>query len=444
MSDKSDYIKQIRQDFQSLSEATSDFPDHVHSLRTQALDHFLKTGFPSGKDEDWRFTDLKTLLDREFHTPVEASPISVDYSEMQDSQIPDTLTFWVVNGQLQSYDSGTKDVRDKISIEPLNVAFRQSSNGTVKSMTANSSRFAHPFVTLNTALMQQGLIVRIPPETVLDQPLHFVYLTQPEGDNEARHLRILIDIGPHSDVTIIEHFIGISAKTYCNNYVSHYQVGENTSLKHTVIQEEAPQARHLYHLSMDQQRNSRVNSQHLTLGGRLSRGNATLTLQEGSEAVINGLSLSADQQEMDQYTIIDHAESHTTSREFFKNILHDHSHGIFNGRVIVRPNAQKSDADQKNKNLLLSKTALMNSNPQLEIFADDVKCAHGSTTGELDKDALFYLRSRGISPLQAQALLIEGFAREILDEVPVKTVQTYMESGVDRWLQRHGFKQLGD
>jgi Fe-S cluster assembly protein SufD len=274
------------------------------------------------------------------------------------------------------------------------------------------------FSALNAAFLTDGAFVLVPRGTVLDQPIHVLYITVPGSMPTATHPRTLIVAGDESQFAVVEDYVALGDGVYFSNAVTELAVGEGSVVSHYHLQRESRQAFHVSTLRSQQGRSSSVTSHTMLMGGALTRRNVHPVLAgEGGECVINGLFMANGQQHMDNYMKVEHQSPRCESRQFYKGILDGQSHGVFHGRIIVHKDAQKTDAKQTNMNLLLSEEARADSQPQLEIYADDVKCTHGATLGPLDAKELFYLRSRGLDAGQARALLTYGFGAEILGRV---------------------------
>jgi len=264
---------------------------------------------------------------------------------------------------------------------------------------------------------------------VLETPIHIIYVTGADGSTVMAHPRTLIVAGANAQVTVIESYLGASGETYFTNAVSEVFVGENAGVDHYKVQEESLDAYHIGSLHAHTSRSARFSSHSFSLGGKLVRNDALATLDgEGAEVTLNGLYLADGDRLVDNHTTIDHARAHCPSHEVYKGILGGRGRAVYNGKIIVRQDAQKTDAKQTNRALLLTDDALINTKPQLEIFADDVKCTHGAAIGQLDDDAIFYLRARGLTFFEARDMLIHAFAGQILERVKVEPLKTALES----------------
>jgi Fe-S cluster assembly protein SufD len=291
------------------------------------------------------------------------------------------------------------------------------------------------FSALNTAFLSDGAFVSVPRRTVLDQPIRILYITVPGSTPTATHPRTLIVAGDESQFAVVEDFVALGDGVYLSNAVTELAIGEGSVVSHYHLQRESLQAFHVATLRSQQGRSSSVTSHTVLMGGALTRRNVHPALAgEGGECLINGLFMGTGQQHMDNYMKVEHQSPRCESRQFYKGILDGQSHGVFHGRIIVHKDAQKTDAKQTNMNLLLSEGAQVDSKPQLEIYADDVKCTHGATVGQIDDEAIFYLRSRGIAEASARALLLYAFAGEMLHRMKVEPIRNHLEELVRRWV----------
>jgi Fe-S cluster assembly protein SufD len=298
------------------------------------------------------------------------------------------------------------------------------------------------FAALNTAFLGDGAFVHIPRGTVLAEPIHLLYVATPRAVPTITHPRNLVVAGEDSQAAVVEDYVSLGEGVSFSNAVTELVVGPNGVVSHYLIEREARQAFNVSSLRIQQGRSSNVASHSLLLGGALVRNNIHPVLAgEGCECLINGLFLANGRQHMDNYMKVEHAAPHCDSRQFYNGILDGRSRGVFHGRIIVHKAAQKTDAKQTNRNLLLSEEAQIDTKPQLEIYADDVKCTHGATIGQMDEDAIFYLRSRGIALASARALLLFAFANENLRRMKAEPVRRHLEALVTRWLPQG---QLGE
>ncbi|MCS7315071.1 MAG: Fe-S cluster assembly protein SufD [Bryobacterales bacterium] len=387
-------------------------PWWLQGLRRTALSRFAELGFPTTRVEEWKYTNLAPLARTVFEP---AGPLAP--GDRRPSSWVETIggaVAWTVNGILGAASAG----RD-FSIGSLRAAWQETPELVQRHLSRHAVFDRHAFVALNTAFFEDGVLLRIRDGAVLDQPLVLVHYVSGNGDTPlACHGRTLVLAGRNSQASIVEAWVGPDGLVYLTNSVAEAVLGEGAVLEYVRLQLEGDKAYHFSALHARQGRSSSLAVHTVLLGGALTRSEIGSVLAgEGASTVLNGLYLARGDQHMDNYTTLDHAQPHATSVELYKGILDGRSTGVFHGRIIVRPEAQKTDAIQRNRNLLLSPDAVINTKPQLEIYADDVRCTHGATVGQVDADAIFYLRSRGIAHREARRLLTLAFAQEITDRI---------------------------
>jgi Fe-S cluster assembly protein SufD len=316
----------------------------------------------------------------------------------------------------------------------------QSGSSTLESHLARYADFTnHAFVALNTALAEDGAVVAIEKDVVLAQPMQLVYLSVPNGRPTVSHPRTLILAGQKSQASVVEIHAGPDGTAYFTNAVTEIVAREGAVLDHCRIQSEGDQAYHVATVQAVQDRASVVTSHNISLGAALARHDVNAVLDaEGAECLLNGLFIAGGKQHVDNHTLLDHAKPNCASRELYKGILSGQASGVFNGKIIVRKDAQKTNAIQSNKNLLLSGESVINTKPQLEIFADDVRCTHGATVGQLDQEALFYMRTRGIPARESRELLTHAFAAELLDAIRWQPLREALDAELRRRLAVDG------
>ncbi len=414
----------FQSEFNSLQSMWQHEPDALRNLRQQSFNQFKTLGLPTRKWEEWKYTNFSELSNIPFNL---SQPDSLPSSIRKPiPRFEDSYRLLFINGHFQQ---NHESLPDEINLTSLLNAFNQDAS------SFKTKRNANPFHLLNTAMMNSGISINIPDDVQLDKPLHLIYATTGHAKEIMNHPRFNLRMGKNTSITFIEHFYGYSSQSYFNNIVSDFDVGSHSTLNHYYIQEEGEQGFHVSSSTYHLKNKAVLHTHYLSLGSKLQRNNIRVVHEkENGESQLRGLSLSHQRQHLDTHVVVDHGSPHCTSTQLFKNILDGTSHGVFNGKVVVHSKAQKTYADQSNKNILLSKKSLMHSNPQLEIDADDVKCSHGSTTGQIDEEALFYLRSRGIDLKTARGLIINGFANEILESITINSVKDYMESKLNSWL----------
>jgi len=384
-------------------------PAWLAARRRKALDAFAEQGFPSRRIEAWRHTNPARLA----KTAWEMAPTpEVDRAALERISFPvfACSVFVFVNGRYAPALSTSPALGDWLGVTSLAADVLGASSAELTSVGEAVTPFGH----LNAAFFEDGAHVRVAAGKAVDEPLHLVFVSAPGDDPVATHPRVLVAAEPGSQVTVIEEHVSLGGGTSWTNSVTEIAVGENASVEWIKLQREDPSALHVSEMRTRVGRDARLTAHTFCFGTALTRNDARVRLEgPGASASLRGLFVAGGDQLVDNHTWVDHAEPHGRSRELYKGILDGRARGVFNGRVVVWPDAQKSDAGQQNPNLLLSRDAEIATQPQLEIHADDVKCSHGSTVGQLDPDALFYLRSRGIPLSEARDLLMRGFAAEI-------------------------------
>ena len=384
--------------------------DAIIRLRREAFARFETLGWPTRQQEAWRFTDLSALqalaLQRPADAPVEAGALPT--LEMPAHR----LVF--VNGRFALGLSRLGENLGKAQIASLGQALLTQPERIEPYLDQLPGLERHPFAALNTAFWEDGAFVYLPRGTVVETPIHLIFHAC--GGDMSVHPRLLLALEDGAQATVVVEYRGQGR--YLNAPVAELQLGDNSVLHYHQIQEEAPQAWHLGGIRVRQGRDSTANLHLISLGGQLARTDLEALLDgEGASCTLNGLTLARDSQVGDSHVRVEHARPRGTSQQWFKSVLDGKARSVFDGMIHVRPHAQKTDARQTNRNLLLSKQAQANSNPRLEILADDVKCGHGSSTGFLDPDAEFYLRTRGIPAAQARAMLVHAFANDSLNHI---------------------------
>ncbi len=387
-------------------------PDAIARLRRTAFDRFGKLGgLPTRQPEAWRLTDLSALQAIAWQRPGDAPAVAGTLPTL--GKIPaHRLVF--VNGHFAPALSRLRELPDTALIASLGQALLTHPESIEPYLDRLSGLQDHPFAALNTSLWEDGAFVHLPPGTVLEAPIHLVFQTT--GDAIATYPRVLLVLEADTQATVVVDYIGQGR--YLNGPLAELVLADRALLEYHQIQEEAPGAFHLGGIRLQQGPASEARLHLISLGGQLARTDVEALLDgPGAHCRINGLTLARDQQFSAYHVRVDHARPHGTSEQIFKNVLEGKARTVFDGLIHVRPHAQKTDARQVNRNLLLSKQAQAQANPRLEILADDVKCGHGSSTGFLDPDAEFYLRARGIPAAQARALLVYAFANDNLNSI---------------------------
>ena len=403
-------------------------PEWLARTRQEAIESFADLGFPTPQQEEWRFTNVAPITKVPFQ-PAGRNSIHCAAELMESSFLPGDFAARLVfiNGHYSPQFSQVADAAAGIEVGSLGATLGNS-NGWVQAYLGSADYRRHPFTALNTALWEDGAYVRIPKGVAVEKPIHLVFVSAAKEEPLVSYPRTLVVAERDAQATLIESYVGLNGGVSFSNAVSEVVAGENAVLDHYRLQRENARSFHVGTLQVYQARSAQFTSCSVGLGGALVRNDINAVLDaEGAGCALNGLYLAFGREHVDNHTTLDHAKPHGSSRQVYNGILGGEATAVFNGRVLVRPDAQKTDAIQKNRNLLLSPEATIDTKPQLEIFANDVRCTHGATIGQLDPDALFYLRSRGVGSEQARDLLIYAFAGEILDRVRPEPVRTWAE-----------------
>jgi Fe-S cluster assembly protein SufD len=403
--------------------------DWLRRLRRSAIERFAALGFPTTRDEDWKYTSVAPIVKLEFDLALRNGANGFQ-SVSQLSSLIDTAADRIVfiDGVYRAEYSSTAGLPAGVRIRNLADVLAKDPDSVAPWLGRYAAFFDHSFVALNTALMQDGAVVFVPEGCRVAQPLHIFFIATASSRPRALQPRNLVCCAAGSEIKIVEVFEGHNQAIYWVNPVTEIAAGAGSVIDHYRVQREGSHAFHVSALAARLERAANLTSHVVTLSGALVRNDIRAVLSgEGAECSLNGLYLTGSEQHVDNHTEIDHEQPRASSRELYKGILEGRAHAVFNGKIIVRKDAQKSDARQTNKNLLLSKEAVIDSKPQLEIYANDVKCSHGSTIGQLDRAALFYLRSRGIDAAEAGSLLSYAFAAEVLQSMTVAPLRARLE-----------------
>jgi Fe-S cluster assembly protein SufD len=417
--------------FEMLKSFSTGVPADVMALRTAAIQAFERLGFPTTKHEEWKYTSLHKLVSAGYapaFRPVQTA-ISGDTESFYNKVLPRGLRGTVivlVNGH---FDATLSTVpAGAVVVNSLRQALAAGDAGVLAHYGHIAEAQDRALVALNTAIATDGVSIRIPKNTVAEQPIVVVHLAC--GDQVVAHGRTLIQVEAHAAAKVVELWHNWDGGSVWENHVSEIVLGDGAQLELVSVQNEVGESFSLTHFAqVHQAANSTFRSAVMSGSGHLIRNDLqALHLGQNCTTYLNGLTLLDGESHVDHHTLVDHAQPHCYSNETYKSVLDGHSTCVFNGKVMVRPDAQKTNAFQSNKTLLLSEGATVNTKPQLEIFADDVKCSHGATTGQLDETALFYMRSRGLSAGKARALLTYAFGAEVLEQISIPEVRTQLET----------------
>ena len=429
-------LTELATPFASMTpELGTDLP-WLKSLRLKALTQFNSQGLPSKKQEDWKYTSLWEMAQQEFTHQVLAS----DVSETQCDELAlleDSHRLVIVDGIFSAKLSKLDDLQEGAFIGPLS-----SEQGLTKAQPHIGQQVdisKAGLNALNTLLMNDGFTMIIAADVKIDKAIEVLVINTGTTANLATHLRNVIVMAENSQATVIEHYVALSDGMSLTNVVSEVVLSSNAELNHYKLQQESSNAFHIATLAATQGVGSRWNTNSIALGGKPSRTDVHSKLMgKQSHTTMDGLYIVTGEQHVDHHTRIDHLVADTTSDELFKGVLDEQSHAVFNGKVIVHKDAQKTDANQQNHNLLLSRGCEIDTKPEMEIYADDVKSAHGSTVGQLNEDNLFFLRARGLDEVTARSLLTHAFAVDVLDRISSETIRTALSAQVEKHLPKGG------
>jgi Fe-S cluster assembly protein SufD len=391
--------------------------DPIPALREAAFNRFLELGLPAPANEEWRYTSLAPLAEVPF--AIAAATTAGTERALLQAALPGSVRLVFVDGRYRPELSSTAP-SDGVFAGSLKDALAHRPELVGRELGRHADFRRDALLALNTAFLEDGAFLHLPAGAALQSPVELVFLSSASEKPTASHPRVLIVAEPGSEASVVETWAGAPDSVYFTNAVTEIALGRGARLEHCKVQQESGRAFHVATTQVTHRRDSRFVSHSFALGSALARNEVrALFADEGAQCILNGLYVGTGKQHLDNRTVIDHKSAGCTSRELYKGILDGQSRGVFGGRVLVRENAQKTDARQVNRNLLLSDDAVVDTKPQLEIFADDVKCAHGAAVGDLDQHALFYLRSRGLSMPAARSLLTWAFASEMVALVPL-------------------------
>ncbi len=408
-------------------DARSNEPAWLRTLRQLAIGTFRRAGFPTTRDEEWRFTSVAPIADTPF---VPAPPAAVSASDVAPFLIPglDGPALVFVDGRFAPGLSRVGAPVPGLTLSSLADAVAQQPAALEPYLGRHAGVDGRSFTALNTASFEDGAFIAVPDGAVVEPAIQVLFLSTVTPQPAISHPRLLASLGRHSQARVVEIFASLGPSLGFTNAVSEFVVGEAAGLDHCRLQRESHTGFHVGHTQYHLGPSGRLSAHAVALGGLIARTDAVAVLGgEGADCTLNGLYLGGGVQLIDNHTEIDHARPHGTSRELYKGILDGRARGVFNGRVRVRPDAQKTDSKQTNKTLLLTDDAQVNTKPQLEIFANDVKCTHGATVGQLDADALFFLRARGIGLEAARGMLIRAFATDVTARIGLDPLRAEIE-----------------
>ena len=404
-------------------------PAWLYPVRKAGLARFAELGYPTRRHEDWRFTNVEPIAQRPFQPVWDLKDAAVSSKALQSLPFAklDGHRLVFINGHFSPSLSTIRKEEEGVQILPLSSAWDAQSELLQRHLARHPGNADNPFASLNDAFFTDGALIHVAKGKSAAAPIQLVFLATTAEPGAVSHPRVLVVAEDGSQVTVLENYAALVEGDYFTNAVTELVAGDNAVVEHARFQDESAQAFHVAAVHAHLGRDSRVWSHSIAVGAKLSRVNIRTTLAgAGLECILNGLYLTRDQQLADHHMVVNHAQPNCASHEYFNGILDDQSRGVFHGRILVQKEAQKTDAKQTNKNLLLSDDATANTKPQLEIYADDVKCTHGATVGQLNDESIFYLRARGVGEEMARRMLIHAFAGEITERVQHEAIREEM------------------
>ena len=421
----------LQEEFKKAESKKKDLDSVLSKKQKEAFQDFEKTGFPSTKNEEWKYTNLSSLLKEDFSTSPAPSLTKQDVIAFIYDLEANNLVF--VNGIFSNELSTIISSPSELEISELKDADKSiTSNYYARKAYSSNDGLS----LLNTAFAENGLLLVVKKNKTLKHPVVIYNFTDSRHGNILAQPRNLIILEENAQAAIVETFHTVGTNTSFINSISELVLKQDAVLDYYKIQDDTENSYHVGSTEILHEAKSTSSSTTVTLGGAITRNNLNITLNaEYCEAHMNGLYMLRGDQHVDNHTIADHAKANCYSNELYKGIMDDSSTGVFNGKIFVKPDAQKTNAFQSNKNVLLSREASVNTKPQLEIFADDVKCSHGATTGQLDEESLFYLRSRGIGEAQAKRLLLHAFANDVLERIKIEPLKAILSAKMEKRLK---------
>jgi Fe-S cluster assembly protein SufD len=400
----------------------------LHQLRREAMGKFSDSGFPTTRHEEWKFTNITPITKIDFRPVLQYDGHGITQDQLKQFSLATQHQLVFVDGHFSPTLSTSGALPKGVYCGSLAAAVKESTVAVQEHLGTQVKIDETPFVSLNTAFLRDGALIFIPDGVILEESVHLLFVASGRGETLIAP-RNLIVLGKRSQASVVESYVSLKDAQYFTNAVTEVVVGDDAILEHDKLQNESINAFHIAMIHARLGAKTTFTSNSIAIGGSIVRNNVTAILDaEGSECTLNGLSLGTSTQLIDNHTTIDHAKPNCASHELYKSILDGKSRGVFNGKIFVRFQAQKTDAKQTNKTLLLSDEATVDAKPQLEIFADDVKCTHGATVGQLDAEQVFYLRSRGIDETTARDILTFAFASDVVNRVHVGPLKAQLEA----------------
>jgi Fe-S cluster assembly protein SufD len=428
MSESSNLKDKLITDFrenEALLNGASKTP--LHQKRREAIQYFEKLGFPTVKHEEWKYSNVSQLVKEAFDFKAASSISKEDLNALAIPNLEGNILYFV-NGVYKAELSVIVSSPQKLRIHNL----AQAAKATPELLEAYFAKYANyqneAFTALNTALAPDGVVIEVPDNVVVEEPVILRFISDARAANVAVQPRNLIVVGKNAEIKVAESYRTLGENAGFVNTVTEIVLAENANVQHYKVQNDGQKSYHIGTTQVSQADNSHFYSVTVTINGGFVRNNLNIVLDgQHCEAFMYGLYFPNGKQHVDNHTLVDHAQPNSYSNELYKGILKDKATGVFNGKIFVRPDAQKTNAYQSCRNVVLSDEASMNTKPQLEIYADDVKCSHGTTTGKLNDEAIFYMRSRGIPKAEAQTLLMYAFCEDVISQIKIDPIKAYLE-----------------
>lgn len=428
MNSNTDLKAQLIADFKDAEgKMNGEAKSPIHLVRQQALQTFDQLGFPTIKHEEWKYSNVKNLVNQSFTFN---APSDFRVADVEQMAIPnlDGNILYFINGVYNESLSTIVSPSDEVVILPLAEAIKLHADVIEKYFNQYADSADNAFTAVNTAFAKNGVFIYVPEKKVVEQPIILRFIADARETNVAAQPRNLIVVGKRAEVQVAEAYRSFGENVSFTNAVTEVYVAEEANVHYYKVQNESDQSYNIGTTAVYQEGRSVFTANTVTANGGFVRNNLNIKIDgEYAEANMFGLYIPNGKQHVDNHTAVDHAKPNSNSNELYKGVLKDKSTGVFNGKIYVREDAQKTNAFQSCKNVLISNDATMNTKPQLEIWADDVKCSHGTTTGQLNDDALFYMQARGISKDSARALLMLAFAQEVIDKMEIPAIKEYLE-----------------
>jgi Fe-S cluster assembly protein SufD len=411
----------------------------LDAMRDEAQARFSANGFPSPREEEWKYTNVSPIEKKLFKPLAAPAPDAIDRNWLDSYRLADAWSMVLVDGHFCRGLSNLEGVPDGVVAAGMGETLQAHPELVKKVLGTVSIQESHGFMAFNTAFFTDGTFVLVPPGVTLDKALQLIHVsTRPDGLSNTRSC---IALGEQAAASVVETYVGSADLGYLSAAVTEVKIGAHATLDFYKVQSESDRAYHFGGIYVAQERSARFRQYNLAFGALLVRNEIHTELHQGAECEMNGLFLAARRQHVDNHTLIQHLEPHGSSRENYRGVLSDRARGVFQGRIVVHPKAQKTDAAMNNRNLLLSEDAEIDTKPQLEILADDVKCAHGVTVGQLDPQSVFYLESRGIDRLSARNMLTFAFANEMVESIELEGLRALARGQLLRLFPQTGIRR---